>query len=630
MLQKLNRKDTGALVHVACRAVLVFLLCICAGAAAMAQQKEDTSKKITIRILNSRLIQFNKTDSGEYHKFIDSVAFLEGTDTLYCDSAYQNSTNKNFEAFGHVRISQQDGTQGTSDYLRYTSDKKLAFMSGNVVLLDGKNKLRCEELNYDLGAKVGSYSKWGSLHSDSTDVTSKNGVYNIHTKEARFKGDVIITDPRYHIVSEDLGYNTETKVETFYARSTVTSDSGRTVLVTTRGTYDSKHVIARFTGPSSIWYDGQYIEGDSMHYNKVTGYGYAIGNVVSIDSSHHSTLYCGHAEYFRKQRILWAMVKPVMEQVNGKDTIYMRADTFYTAPMVKEVAGRQPLVAARDTAKAGSAGDTLKATMVEPANAKAPDFFWVVPKYKYRIPDFMNDSSKALPMRVNTESNRAEPSPQVAAGKKAKKGKVKTPKLKVADTAAADTTAPMYFVGYNHVKIFSDSMQGKCDSVCYTRSDSTVRMISAPVLWAHNSQITGDTILLYLDSNELRKMYVPNNAFLVSRSGPEQAHLYDQIQGKTLTGYFNKNEIKEMTVFPNAECIYYATDKTKAYIGVDEASSTRMRIFFADQNITFIKFTQDAKHTITPLEKADLPGMKLSRFKWLIDQRPLSKEELFK
>ena len=85
-----------------------------------------------------------------------------------------------------------------------------------------------------------------------------------------------------------------------------------------------------------------------------------------------------------------------------------------------------------------------------------------------------------------------------------------------------------------------------------------------------------------------------------------------------------------MVVFPNAECIYYATDKDKAYIGVDEATSTRMRIYFADQKITFIKFTQDAKHTITPLEKADLPNMKLGRFKWLLDQRPQSKEELFR
>ena len=621
-------------------------------------QQTDTSK-ITIKILNTRVITFNKTDSGEYRKFIDSVAFLEGTDTLYCDSAYQNSLTKNFEAFGDVRISQQDGTQGTSDYLRYTSDKKLAYMKGNVTLTDGKNKLNCEALTYDLGTKTGEYFDWGTLHSDSTYVTSKTGVYNVHTKDARFKVDVLITDPKYHITSQDLGYNTETKMETFFSKSTVISDSGKSILTTSKGTYDSKNVIARFTGPSSIWYDGQYIEGDSMHYNKQTGYGYAIGNVVSIDTAHHSTLKCGHAVYFKKQRILWAMIKPVMEQVNGKDTIYMRADTFYTAPMVKmeipkskiqnqksgdSVGSRQLAVDSlrqavgpdsyRDAdSVSGSKDSAAKHAVAKQSRSPIPKSklrAWRLPDYKYRIPDFMTDTSNAKPVKVTTDAVANQPQPVANTGKKGRKNKVKMPKIKVADTAEADTTAPMYFVGYNHVKIFSDSMQGKCDSVCYTRSDSTIRMIDIPILWAHNSQITGDTILLYLDSNKLRKMYVPNNAFLVSRSGPEQAHLFDQVQGKTLTGYFKNNTITDMTVYPNAECIYYATDKTKAYIGVDEATSTRMRIFFADQNITFIKFTQDAKHTITPLEKADLPNMKLSRFKWLFDQRPLSKEELFK
>jgi len=661
---------------------LIVLCCLFSGLRAAAQQA-DTAKQVTIHILNVRLLTHIKTDSGEFTKFIDSVAFLEGTDTLFCDSAYQNTTTKNFEAFGNVKIAQQDGTYGTCDYLRYTADRKLAFMQGNVLLVDGKNKLQCEELTYDLGTKTAEYAKWGSLKSDSTTVTSETGIYNIHTHEARFKRDVLIQDPKYHIVSQDLGYNTETKVETFYAHSIVTSERDRSVLETTNGTYDSKHVIARFTGHSSIWNDGQYIEADSMHYNKLTGYGYAIGNVISIDTGHHSKLTCGHAVYFRQQRILWAMIKPVMEQVNGKDTIYMRADTFYTAPMERVVSSRQLAVGSKqlavgsspdstkrvgsiqlavgssrvDSSAVGSARDTttgvssLQLSAGSLRDLKGPDSTvpvgshvtdslgvadgkisqrdttWRLPAYKYRLPDFARDTVRPVRVAINNEQNTQ---PVTTAEKKPKKGKIKTPKIKAADTSAADTTAPMYFIGYNHVLIFSDSMQGKCDSVCYTRNDSTIRMIRTPILWAHNSQITGDTILLYMDSSELRKMYVPNNAFLVSRSGPEKAKLFDQVQGKTLTGFFKGNMITNMIVFPNAECIYYATDKDKSYVGVDEATSTRMRIFFADEKITFIKFAQDVKHTITPMEKADFRNMKLSRFKWLSEQRPKAKEELFK
>jgi hypothetical protein len=205
----------------------------------------------------------------------------------------------------------------------------------------------------------------------------------------------------------------------------------------------------------------------------------------------------------------------------------------------------------------------------------------------------------------------------------------KNPKV-AADTAAADSTAPLYFIGYHHVLIFSDSLQGRCDSISYTRSDSTIRMMYDPVAWSHSSQITGDTILMFLDSSELRGMYVPEKALVVSQSGPEKAQLFDQVQGKTLTAWFTKNAIDSMLVVPEAETIYYSKDEHEAYLGVNQAKSDLMRIYFSDQKIKKIKFVKDVHQTMTPMEKADLPATKLSRFKWLIEQRPKTKEELFK
>lgn len=631
----------------------------------------DTSDKIRINIINTRDGFYFKTDSGEFRKFIGDVILTQGTDTLYCDSMLQNSTTKNLEAFGNVRIAQQGGTHGSSDYLRYTSDKKLAFMTGNVNLTDGKNNLRCAELTYDLSTKTGVYDKGGTLESDSTTVSSRSGVYNVKSKDARFTGNVVVTDPRYKITSRDLGYNTETKMETFYDSSTVTSDSGKSVLVTTQGTYDSKAVIAHFTGHSSIWNDGEYIEADSMHYNKLTGYGFAIGHVISIDTTQHATIYCGRADFFRRQRVLWATIKPVLEIANGKDTFYMRADTFYSAPMVKVLSKYPPFKMPRDTAdsmvrkdsmsvkhnatdtlagqkisggkkaagmdifpKAAANADTVKkkttdaalkgkrqkkikdttttvaVTEVQPEPKE--DTIWVLPATKFRLADFFKDS-----VQRTTVSQKVK-------GKQPKLKGVSKP-----DTTQADTTAPIYFTGYNHVKIFSDSMQAKCDSVVYTRSDSIVRMVYNPIAWSRGSQIMGDTILMQLDSNAIRSMYVPDNSIVVSQSGPEKAQIWDQVQGKTLTAFFKGNAINKMIVNPDAQSIYYSKDDNGAYLGVNEASSELMRIYFGEEKIKKIKFEKDVKQTMTPLDKADLPNTKLSRFKWLIDQKPKSKQELF-
>ena len=644
-----------------CCMAVIFLCCMWAPASVWGQkkdsldrnaQKADTSDKIKITIANSENFISTKTDSGEYNKFINNVVLYQGTDTLYCDSLYQNSTTKNFEAFGDVKVAQKGGTHGTSDYLRYTTNQKLAYMRGNVHLSDGKNNLACEELTYNLAAKIAVYDNWGQLHNDSTTVTSKSGIYNSANKNARFTTHVIVNDPQYNIKSEDLVYNTETKVTEFYAKSVVTRDNGKSILETRNGTYDGLHGIAHFLSHSSIWNDGQYIEGDSLYYNKLISYGLAEGHVVCIDTQNHSVLFCGHAEYFTKRRVLWATVKPVLLQVNSKDSLYMRADTFYSAPMEK--------LKAKNPVGKNIMKDTLNTTDSAGrmnAYAKAPEA--VNPR---SLPDSVNHTTGEKPLLPDTAASFAtntKPAPQAgkelnshtknkkikSGGAKEKKiAYIKTPtvseqKTKLffkvpdkrnTDTTAADSTAPLYFIGYHHVLIFSDSLQGKCDSVCYTRSDSTIRMMYKPIAWAHNSQVTGDTILLQLDSTKLKSMYVPNNAFVVSQSGPAKAQLYDQVQGKTLTAYFKDNAINKIFVFPDAQSIYYSKDDKGYYIGVNQAESDTMRIYFAGQKISKIFLEPEVHQTMTPLEKADLPNTRLSRFKWLIEQRPKSKEELFR
>ena len=606
-------------------------LCLLAVSNVYAQQSADTSDKVRIHILHADVMIGMKTDSGDYMKSKGQVIMQQGTDTLYCDSLYQNKTTNIVEAFSNVRIAQQDGTQATSDYLRYTANKKLAYMSGNVLLTDGKNTLEGEEITYDLGTKIGTFDNWAKLKNDSTTVTSKRGEYNVKTKDARFSGNALITDPQYVTKSEDVGYNTETKTSTFYAKSVVKGDSGRMTLHTPKGYYNSLKGEAYFTEHSSIQDGNNYIEGDTLYYNKLTGLGYGYSHVISIDTSRHSTLFCGRVTYNQKKRIMWAMIKPVIEQVNGKDTLYLRADTFYSAP----IPGYKSQIL------------NLKSQNTDLTDTVKSKGQKVNPKYQSAISE-EGKGQKANPKPVisekkeavevkdqksNTKSQNPAATDTIASyttNKKDKKKKKETAAaLPIADTAAADSTAPLMFIGYHHVKIFSDSLQGVCDSIIYTQHDSTIRMIYAPIAWSRNSQITGDTICLLIDSSKLRSIYVPNNTFIVSRSGPKKAKLYDQVQGKILKGFFKNNAITNIVVYPNAEVIDYTLDEHNAYIGVMHATGNKLHVFFDDQKIKTIKFESDVHQTLTPMEKADLPNEKLSRFKWLEERRPRSKEELF-
>jgi lipopolysaccharide export system protein LptA len=568
--------------------IIFFSLLAAINVVGLFAQNADSSK-VNINILNAETIIFLKTDSGEFYRFVGDVVLQQGTDTLYCDSAHQNKTTKNFESFGRVKIAQQDGTTARSEYLKYTASTKMAFLKGNVVIVDGTNKMVGNEVNYDLSQKIADYGNWGMLKNDTTTITSKEGTYNVKSKEAHFKKTVDVKDIRYTIKSEDLKYNTESKVTTFLAPSVVVGDSGRSVLRTSNGTYDSQTGTANFSGSSSVMNGSNYLEGDSLFYCKLTGYGFSKGNVISIDTAHHSTLFCGQMEYFRFKRVSWAYDKPVLRQVSGKDTLFMRADTFYSFP---------------DVAHSVIKSDASKAKIaVQKAGRVAP------PTKKKKARAVKAEKANTLTILATAPSDTTAKN----------------------DTTMADTTAPLIFVGFHHVKIFSDSLQAKSDSASYSQADSVIRLIYNPVAWSHQGQITGDTILLKLDdSNKLKSLYVPNNALMVAQSGPASAKLFDQVQGKTLTGYFEDNQLKKMVIFPNSESIYFTKDEHGSYVGESEAKSERMKIFFKEKQIERILFETDVHQTLTPLDKADLKNAHLSRFKWLIDQRPKTKEELFR
>lgn len=527
--------------------------------------KADTSGKIPITIVDNKTMEAFKTDSNSYFKFIGNVQFQHGTDMLYCDTAILNQEKNNLEAFGNVKIVQANGTTVLSDYLSYTGNLKKAYLRGNVALTSGNDNLWTEELDYYLNTKIGNYYQGGTLQSGSTTVSSTLGTYNAQTKEARFVDQVIVTDTAYNIESKDLGYNTESKMMRFFDSTVVTNESS--VLRTSQGIYDSKNQIANFTTRSSILNEEQFIVGDSLHYNKQTGLGNAFGDVIVFDTAQKSTLYCGKAFYNDKLKTLLAIEKPVLKRVDNNDSLYVRADTFFSAHFIMKT-------------------DTLKSTKKETLK-----------------------KGNKKPLKPATTEKEAG--------------------FKTNFVTTADTTSPKYYTGFHHVRIFSDSLQGKCDSICFTGKDSLMLMMKSPVLWSRRSQITGDTIIAYIDRGKVQKVVVPNEALIVSRSGPEKANLFNQVQGKTLVAYLVNEELDHATVKPDAESIYYPTDESGAYIGVSQSKSERMKIFFSKGDIDKLLLEQEIKQTLSPLQKIDIPTMRLSRFQWLEELRPTSIAELF-
>src|SRR5690606_13962867 len=184
-----------------------------------------------------------------------------------------------------------------------------------------------------------------------------------------------------------------------------------------------------------------------------------------------------------------------------------------------------------------------------------------------------------------------------------------------------DSTEKRYFKLFYNVKIFSDSLQGKCDSLFYSQLDSTIKMIKDPIVWSDKNQMTGDVILMHLDSNDLRQIEIPRNGILIAKSGPESAPFYDQIQGNIINGYLTNKKMDSLIAFQDAANIYYAKDERDAYIGVNESTSDRIEILFVEDEINTINYRGPTKGTTTPMTKINLDNLKLSRFNWRIAEK---------
>ena len=185
-----------------------------------------------------------------------------------------------------------------------------------------------------------------------------------------------------------------------------------------------------------------------------------------------------------------------------------------------------------------------------------------------------------------------------------------------------------FLFAYYGVKIFKSDLQGSCDSISYSMSDSTIRLFYEPVLWSAENQLTADTIDIRTQNNKIHSLYLDKNAFIISEIDTLR---YNQIKGKNMTGYFSEGKLKTIFVKGNGQTTYYGQDDAEKFIGVNVAESSDIRIVLGDKSIDTITFLNKPKAKMHPMGELDpVTELRYSGFKWLIEKRPKDKDSLLK
>ena len=616
--------------------------------------------------------------------YLKNPVFEQDNATLTCDSAVFYTERNYFEAYKNVHIHQLT-TDIYSDELQYDGNKKHAHLTGNVKMVDPKTTLTTNVLDYDMVAKIGTYTSGGKIvtQDQSVVLTSKNGYYFNNSADAYFRYNVVVVTPQSTIKSDTMRYNVDSKWTYFYGPTNIKGKDDN--MYTENGAYNTMTEDAYF-GKKNLYTQGlKSLKGDSLYYYGKAGYGKAVKNIVFTDKKDGTKMFGDLGLYYKADQRTLVTKNAYVDLISGDsitvkdkkqpDTLRLGADTLQTQMVLQKTLKLIPKISVKadnqvgeDEEETEKPAKSIKSLAREAddkskrlndreqkaAKAKKGD------KAPPKKPDSVSDNPDSLKAKVDSVKLNLTKvkSDSLAQTLKTKTDalikapvKVKTDSLqkiivtkgvkdtlnKVAskvknnilkpDSAVnpADTITTRIIKAYHNVKIFKSNIQAKTDSLFYTNADSTLRCFGNPIIWSEGSQVIGDTIYVQFKKNKLNNLQAFRNAFLVNT--PADSLRFNQIKGRYMTGFFAEGKLKTLYVDGNAESIYYTQDdSTKVYKEMNQTLSSRIKFTFKNNDIDDIVYINSIEGALNP-ENTVAKDNVLKGFSWKPKERPRSKKE---
>ena len=195
-----------------------------------------------------------------------------------------------------------------------------------------------------------------------------------------------------------------------------------------------------------------------------------------------------------------------------------------------------------------------------------------------------------------------------------------------ADTLRSDvdTAGIKIMKAYNRVRFFSADMQGKCDSLSLSLQDTIVRMYRLPVLWAQENQMTAEYIEIETENQNPKRMNLINKGFIVQ----DDSVGFNQIKGRKIVGLFRDNELYRVNAFNDSETVYYIRDQEDV-TGVNKLKSTDVVILIEERRAQEVTHIGSPEGEMIPPNEFDPVELTLSGFKWLIELKPMDKNDIY-
>jgi lipopolysaccharide export system protein LptA len=183
---------------------------------------------------------------------------------------------------------------------------------------------------------------------------------------------------------------------------------------------------------------------------------------------------------------------------------------------------------------------------------------------------------------------------------------------------------------FRNAKFYKTDLSGKCDSIHFNQKTGITELITNPIIWNGENQMTGDSIHLLsdLETEKLDSLKVINNAFIISLDTVGKVG-YNQAKGKDLFGKFIDNKLSLIDLVKNTEVIYYMYNDDQELIGIDKTICSAIRMTLANNEIEDITFITNPDGDIFPEKELPENSRLLKGFIWRGKERIMTKDDIF-
>ncbi len=149
------------------------------------------------------------------------------------------------------------------------------------------------------------------------------------------------------------------------------------------------------------------------------------------------------------------------------------------------------------------------------------------------------------------------------------------------------------FKAEDSVRIVRGAFASRNDYTEYFRNKGEIVTVKQgenaklPIIWYDNSQLTGDSVLIFLKENKIKLLDVNGDAFILSQD-EKYKDRFNQISGSRVKIHFGDDGIEETDVYGGVHSIYYLFEDNEPN-GLTKSSSESAKILFENKKVSAVK-----------------------------------------